>query len=38
MNYEAPICEVVRINDLDIIRTSTGDTPWVDLEQDQNIG
>ncbi len=32
MNYEAPICEVVRIQDVDIIRTS--DTPFMDWEID----
>ena len=37
MKYEAPICEVVKIEDIDIIRTSTGDTPWVDEEQDHNL-
>ena len=32
MNYEAPICDVVRVEDVDVIRTS--DTPMVDLETD----
>ena len=26
-----------KIEDIDIIRTSTGDTPWVDEEQDHNL-
>lgn len=38
MKYEAPICEVVRIDDVDIIRTSRGDTPVVGIDQDQDIG
>ena len=36
MKYEAPICELVKIDDLDIIRTSGAedegtDTPIIDL-------
>lgn len=36
MKYEAPICELVKIDDLDIIRTSGAeddgtDTPFIDL-------
>lgn len=36
MKYEAPLCELVKINDLDIIRTSPDnddgtDTPFVDV-------
>ena len=37
MKYEAPICELVKIEVVDIIRTSGGindgtDTPFVDVE------
>ena len=35
MKYEAPICEVVRINDEDIIRTSF-DTPDIDITFDSD--
>lgn len=35
MKYEAPICEVVRINDEDIIRTSF-DTPDIDVSPNSN--
>jgi hypothetical protein len=43
MKYEAPICEILRINNIDIIRTSgpddteTGDTPMMPID-DLNIG
>ena len=41
MKYEAPICEVVRINDADIIRTSFGlgdenDTPDIPATPNNN--
>ena len=37
MKYEAPICELIKINNLDIIRTSGAsddgdDTPFVDVD------